>query len=562
MFGWTMEKPPETSLAEGIESGLLAVSAWREILRSRPEAVAASLAEIYGPSREHIRSRLSRLGEMLEVFAASFEGDPPVAVARAPGRVNLMGRHVDHRGGYINTIAIHNDVWIVAAARNDGRVIFRDLDPQFGPYEIDPSALCRASDRQPWHEFIESPEVNAHLAADRGAWANYGLGAFLRLRREFGRRVPAGLSAVVWGDVPVSVGLSSSSSVFVATAIAIARLGAIEIEAGRLVELCGEGEWFVGTRGGAGDHAAMIYGRRGMISQIGFHPIHLAGQAELPRDLEIILCNSGQRAEKSRHARDRFNARVAAYEIALALLRRRCPDLIARVNHLRDINPAFLGVGVDRIYEALKSLPLWMTRQQVHDALPGEADRIETWFASHGDHEGGYPLRAVLLFGIAECERSRQALDALRSGDFDRIARLFAVSHDGDRVSRPAGRGERRSWSAEVGDDYLDRLIRLARSDDPAEREKASLAHQPGAYGCSTPEIDEMVDIATATEGVVGAQLVGAGLGGSIVVLARSGTAEKLARNLGEKYYSPRGLETEVRRFQPAAGAGCLHPAG
>ena len=43
---------------------------------------------------------------------------------------------------------------------------------------------------------------------------------------------------------------------------------------------------------------------------------------------------------------------------------------------------------------------------------------------------------------------------------------------------------------------------------------------QPGAYACSTPEIDEMIDIAAAVPGVAGAQLAGAGLGGCIMILA------------------------------------------
>ncbi|MBM3333328.1 hypothetical protein FJY63_01580, partial [Candidatus Sumerlaeota bacterium] len=367
-----------------------------------------------------------------------------------------------------------------------------------------------------------------------------------------------GMNAVVCGDVPRSVGLSSSSAVFVAAATALARLNGIEIEPDRLVGLCGEGEWFVGTRGGAGDHAAMVYAHRGMISQIGFFPVHLARQAALPGNIEIILCNSYQRAQKSREARDRFNARVAAYEIALAVFRQRWPQLTANVAHLRDVNPDTLGIGVDRLYEALKTIPLWMTRKEVYCALPEQADEIETWFATHGDHEGGYPIRAVLLFGIAECERSRMALDVITSADKTRIGRLFAVSHDGDRVTRRRRDGRRASWAAEFDDDYLDRLIRLSQSDDPADRERAALVNQPGAYGCSTPEIDEMIDIANATEGVVGAQLVGAGLGGSIVVLAYKGAGQALSDALERGYYGPRGLKPDVHVFQPGEGANFL----
>jgi N-acetylgalactosamine kinase len=536
----------------------MSAASWREVLRTQRTAVQAALAEIYGDASSLISSRQTMLAGLLEVFAASFGGDRPVVVVRAPGRVNLMGRHIDHRGGYCNAIAIHNDVWIVASARDDGRLHLRNLDPEFGPCDLDPADLWRAAESNTWHDFIESDAVAARLSRHRGAWANYPLGAYLRLRREFGDPLAGGMNAVFWGDVPRSVGLSSSSAVFVSAAMALARLGGIEIEPDRFVGLCGEGEWFVGTRGGSGDHAAMIYGRRGMVSQIGFFPNRLNQQASLPGCIEIILCNSCQQAQKSREARDLFNARVAAYEIALAVLRQRWPKLTANVQHLRDVNPSTLGVGADRIYEALKTIPAWLTRKEVFCTLPEQADDIETWFATHGDHEGGYPLRAVLLFGIAECTRSRQALEVLGSGDSERIRWLFAVSHDGDRVTRRGPTGRRISWAAESDDDYLDRLIRLSRSDDRTERERAALYNQPGVYGCSTPEIDEMVDTAMATEGVVGAQLVGAGLGGSIVVLAHKGTGERLRAALEQNYYGPHGWESDVHVFQPVEGAGHL----
>ena len=541
--------------------GLMTISQWRAALASRRPAVRDALAAIYGEGREAVDQREAKLAEMIEAFAAAFGDARAVVAARAPGRVNLMGRHIDHRGGFINTIAIPNDVWIVAAARDDGRLSLRNLDPAFEPHDLDPTALWQAAATADWRDFVDSDATRAFLAGRRGSWANYGLGAWLRLRRAFGDRLAGGFDALYWGDVPRSVGLSSSSSVFVATAIAVARLGGMEVDPDCLATLCGEGEWFVGTRGGAGDHAAMLYGRRGKVSQIGFFPMRLERQASLPDDLEIILCNSGERAQKSREARDRFNGRVAAYEIALAVLRDRQPGLTARVEHLRDLSPGRLGVGAERIYGALKSVPVWMTRDEIAAALHGRLEPIEHWFSTHGDLDGGYPLRAVLLYGIAECERSRCALETMSGGDPARIRRLFAISHDGDRVTARASGGQRRPWTAACDNGFLDDLIRRLRDDDSARCESAELAWQPGAYGCSTPGIDEMVDIANAVDGVLGAQLVGAGLGGSIVVLARTGTAARLAAALERGYYTARGIAPEVHVFQPAAGASCFAPA-
>ena len=60
----------------------------------------------------------------------------------------------------------------------------------------------------------------------------------------------------------------------------------------------------------------------------------------------------------------------------------------------------------------------------------------------------------------------------------------------------------------------MDGLIRDSVSPDPARRDRARLWMQPGSYACSTPKIDRIVDLAGAQQGVVGAQLSGAGLGG------------------------------------------------
>ena len=55
---------------------------------------------------------------------------------------------------------------------------------------------------------------------------------------------------------------------------------------------------------------------------------------------------------------------------------------------------------------------------------------------------------------------------------------------------------------------------------------------QPGGYACSTPEIDEMVDMALPVPGVAGTQIAGAGLGGCIMVLARHESVAPLRKAL------------------------------
>jgi len=78
----------------------------------------------------------------------------------------------------------------------------------------------------------------------------------------------------------------------------------------------------------------------------------------------------------------------------------------------------------------------------------------------------------------------------------------------------------------------------------------------PGSYACSTPELDAMVHIALGVEGVVGAQLAGAGLGGCVMVLARDGAVDALQQAMIERYYVPAGIEPQVEACVPVQGSG------
>jgi len=81
---------------------------------------------------------------------------------------------------------------------------------------------------------------------------------------------------------------------------------------------------------------------------------------------------------------------------------------------------------------------------------------------------------------------------------------------------------------------------------------------QPGGYNVSVPELDMLVDVSLGLDGVVGAELVGAGLGGSMVALVRSDRAEALVEHLADDYYKPRGLPAKAEIVAPVGGADII----
>ena len=124
--------------------------------------------------------------------------------------------------------------------------------------------------RDDWLSYLSHERVQRLVRDSHGHWVNYVKAAFLRLQFQCRDRRITGMDAVFCGNIPVAAGLSSSSAVVVASAEAAAALNDVDLAPQDFVDLCGEGEWYVGTRGGAGDHAAMKFSKRGQLTQIGF----------------------------------------------------------------------------------------------------------------------------------------------------------------------------------------------------------------------------------------------------------------------------------------------------
>ena len=92
---------------------------------------------IYGNHPELHDAKLRDLTRVLECYGRRFGYEEKVAIVRAPGRVNLMGRHVDHRGGTTNFLAIDRETVAVAGLREDDRIVAVNVEPgKFKPVEF------------------------------------------------------------------------------------------------------------------------------------------------------------------------------------------------------------------------------------------------------------------------------------------------------------------------------------------------------------------------------------------------------------------------------------------
>ena len=201
---------------------------------------------------------------------------------RAPGRVNLIGEHIDYHGLPVFPMALKRCVTVRFATRNDA--LIRAESVGFQPREFE------------WQSHIEP--------APAGDWSNYLRAAALAVSTKWG--VGHGIDASIVSDLPTAAGLSSSSALLVAFALALLRANQVDATFEELMEILPDGEQFVGTRGGGMDHAASLASRAGHASLIRFNPVSVT-LIPVPADWAFFVIDSRIKAEKSGDVRDRYN---------------------------------------------------------------------------------------------------------------------------------------------------------------------------------------------------------------------------------------------------------------
>ena len=516
------------------------VKNWLKDFKIKDSKIIEILKEIYGDDSTLIEYKRQRIITLLENYLERY-GNESVLISRSPGRLNIMGRHIDHQGGFSNMMAVDRDVYCIVGERNDRQVNVSNLNTKRFPdrtFNID--ELIAAYDDD-WIEFINSDFVAEENREAKGDWSQYIKAITARLSVMYPDIKLKGMNILAAGDIPIAAGLSSSSALLVSVAESITVINNIDMTAVDFVAMCAEAEWFVGTRGGSGDHAAMKFCKKGMVSQMSFFPNKHIRDLPSFDNHYFVICNSRITARKTVGAKDIFNHRVSCYHIGRELFKLQNPQFAEKIVHLRDINTVNLNISENTLFELLKKLPVSMSRTQILKDLPAAV--AEKFLQSHSESLDDYPIRDVVIYGLAEIERSRNTFKLLTDGDVDEFGNWMNISHDGDRVSI--------NGNEKYLMHYTDELI-----DDIVNSQQSKLYEISGSYSCSAAPIDKMVDIALSVDGVKGAQIAGAGLGGCIMVLVKNDAFNALNEKLEEEYYKPRKLESEVFICRPTQGSG------
>jgi L-arabinokinase len=220
-----------------------------------------------------------------------FDQEMDVFVARAPGRLDVMGGIADYSGSLVLEMPIAEATFAALQKREDRRIkivsraqdslrdlVFEMLLPATG--EITDYEVLRDS-------FVEKGSDH---------WASYVAGVFLVLMKELGVEFRSGANILISSGIPIGKGVSSSAALEVATMQATCAAFDIDLEAQRFAELCQLVEnRVVGAPCGIMDQLTSHCGTANSLLPILCQPAEIGEGIQIPDELDLWGIDSGVR---------------------------------------------------------------------------------------------------------------------------------------------------------------------------------------------------------------------------------------------------------------------------
>jgi len=239
------------------------------------------------------------------------QADAPLII-RSPGRINLIGEHLDYNEGFVLPAAIDKAIYVAISKRNDDKINLFAVD------------------------YNESHSLTTHtVEPSEKHWPNYILGVVDQLQKR-GFTI-SGFDLLIDGDVPLGAGLSSSAAVECATAFALNGLLNLQIPKLQMVQIAQLAEHtFAGVMCGIMDQFASMFGKKDHVIKLDCRSITYE---YVPLDLKgykIVLLNTNVKHSLSS---SEYNVRREQCEKGVALIKKHHPE----INSLRDVTMQMLN---------------------------------------------------------------------------------------------------------------------------------------------------------------------------------------------------------------------------
>ena len=279
-------------------------------------SIVHSLDEIYTDTNTHLEKYEHIKNEFQNVFKAE-----PDFYVRAPGRVNLIGEHIDYEGYSVLPVAIAKEIILAVSIPTNSQHFMQlaNIDNEQFPSRkipMDPYTLID-KERHDWSQYFQ--------CGYKGAWLLTG-------DEQEENLTGAPMNVLVSGNIPLASGLSSSSAFVVASTIASiygaqqlcknhgklksTNIANQKLDVASIAELCRIAEQYIGTLSGGMDQAISCFG---IAKLIHFNPLRTEN-VKLPHNMVIVIADSLTKAEKAKSATTHYNKRVVECMLASKLI--------------------------------------------------------------------------------------------------------------------------------------------------------------------------------------------------------------------------------------------------
>jgi len=212
----------------------------------------------------------------------------------SPGRVNLIGEHIDYNGGLVMPCAITLGTYVLIKPNTDNIFRFRSLN------------------------FDESPDIPLQKSYQKNGdgWFNYPIGVIEQFLKD--SKTLHGLDLLFYGNIPIGSGLSSSASIEVAMAYALNDLFNCGYSKLELVKMCKSVENdFIGVNSGIMDQFAVAFGEKDKALLLNCNTLDYEPVSSHLDDYILAIINTNKPRKLSE---SKYNERVQECETALTAL--------------------------------------------------------------------------------------------------------------------------------------------------------------------------------------------------------------------------------------------------
>jgi galactokinase len=417
-----------------------------------------------------------------------FVADKPLWVARAPGRLDVMGGNVDYTGGLVLQSLLREAVWVAVQPRSDN--VIRILNPGATRFGWEP-CLELSSD-----ELGEAESIRLLFGKrESSRWGCYVLGALHFLTRCYGWDSDGGANLFIDSNLPPNKGVSSSAALVVATIKAVSAARGLSIEG---ISLATAAQWVenvvVGSACGIMDQAAIVLGRQNLLLPMLCQPCQPFPAVTLPVGLSLWGIDSMVSRSTTGVAYE--TARAAAFIGYKLICQREKIDVIAEEisgisrftdsrwgGYLSNLTPAEFRASYER----------WLPESLTgHEFIERAGEHVDPFTTIDLHRE--YPVRSAARYAVEEHFRVQMLCTLLE-----------AATQDASKLS-----------------------LRLIGE---------ILCQSHVAYsdcGLGSDACDELVSRALEA-GFLGAKMTGGGAGGVVAILGRS-SDRRAIHTVAERY--------------------------